>query len=88
MAGTTSTSAGGGSAGGHSSGGGGSHRDAAFFAARQLVIEQQMRYWAAGMCGLLAVFVLYHWTKRLCVKLELSGKSSGPLTRPFVAGSR
>ncbi|KAK4194574.1 putative ferric reductase transmembrane component [Triangularia verruculosa] len=60
----------------------------AMFAARQKVSEQVMRYYAAGICGLIAVFVLFHWTRLLVVRLERSKKPLGMFSRPFVATSR
>ncbi|KAK3305373.1 ferric reductase NAD binding domain-containing protein [Chaetomium strumarium] len=61
---------------------------AAFFAQRQLVTERMMRYYAAGICGVIAVFVIFHWTRRLCVRVEQSKRPAGWLGRPFVASSR
>lgn len=61
---------------------------AAFFAARQIVIDRMMRYFAAGICGLIAVFVVFHWARWLCVKIERSKTPAGVLGRPFVATSR
>lgn len=60
----------------------------AFFAQRQLVTDRMMRYFAAGICGLIAVFVVFHWARWLCVKVERSKKSAGVLGRPFVASTR
>ncbi|KAL2162392.1 hypothetical protein VTH06DRAFT_7305 [Thermothelomyces fergusii] len=34
----------------------------AFFAQRQVLSERLMRYYAAAICGLVAVFVVFHWT--------------------------
>ena len=60
----------------------------AYFAQRQLVIERIMKYWAAGICGLVAVFVLFHWARWFCVKVERSNKPYGAFGRPFVTSSR
>ncbi len=81
----------GGSAGGSSDGGHGASSGAgmaAFFAARQIVIERMMKYYAAGLCGLIAVFVVFHWVRWVCVNVERSNKPAGILGRPFVACSR
>jgi hypothetical protein len=61
---------------------------AAFFAQRQVVIERMMKYYAAGLCGLIAVFVVFHWVRWVCVNVERSNKPAGILGRPFVACSR
>ncbi len=61
---------------------------AAFFAQRQVLIDRMMRYYAAGICGLIAVFVVFHWARWLCVKIERSKTPAGLLGRPFVAASR
>lgn len=60
----------------------------AFFAQRQLVTDRMMRYFAAGLCGLIALFVVFHWARWLCVKVERSKKFAGLLGRPFVASTR
>ncbi|KAK3994646.1 putative ferric reductase transmembrane component [Cladorrhinum sp. PSN332] len=60
----------------------------AYFAARRAKSEEALTYYAAGLCGLIAVFVLFHWTRWLCVKLETSKKPLGIVGRPFVAASR
>ncbi|EAQ84669.1 hypothetical protein CHGG_08683 [Chaetomium globosum CBS 148.51] len=78
---------------GQSANGGNGHGNAArateaFFAQRQVVIERIMKYWAAGICGLIAVFVLFHWARWFCVKVERSNKPYGVFGRPFVASSR
>ncbi|KAK4240213.1 hypothetical protein C8A03DRAFT_42254 [Achaetomium macrosporum] len=61
---------------------------AAFFAQRQIVTERMMRYYAAGICGLVAVFIIFHWTRWLCVRVERPKRPAGLLGRPFVASSR
>lgn len=60
---------------------------AAMFAARQIVVERQMRYWAAGICGLIAAFVILHWTRVIYSKLARSN-SSIPFAAPFSAVTR
>jgi hypothetical protein len=60
----------------------------AYFAKRQVVIERMMKYYAAGICGLIAVFVIFHWTRWLCAKRERSKGTAGALGYPFVASSR
>ncbi|KAL2129389.1 hypothetical protein VTI74DRAFT_7847 [Chaetomium olivicolor] len=50
-----------------------------------------LRYFAAGLCSIFAIFVLFHWARWLCVKVERStkpGRVSRILGRPFVASSR
>jgi len=69
----------------------GGHEDparAAFFATRQLVSERVVKLYAAGLCGLIAVFVVFHWTRLLCVKLQRSWKGASVLERPFLLISR
>lgn len=71
--------------------GAGGHDDpvrTAFFAARQLVSERVMKIYAAGLCALIAVFVVFHWTRWLCVKLGRSWKGASVLERPFIMISR
>jgi hypothetical protein len=87
------TSSGGGHGAGTTQGstGGGGHDSpsmAAFFAQRQLVIERVMQYYAAGLCGLIAAFVIFRWARWLCAKVERSSKPAGVLGRPFVGSSR
>jgi len=60
----------------------------AYFAQRQIQIEQIVKYYAAGICGLIAVFVLFHWARWFCVKVERSKRPAGALGRPFVASTR
>jgi len=84
MAGTTSNSTGQGAQGASKGGSGPS------FTARKLANEEQMRIYAASLCGLIAVFILFHWTRWLCAKIERSMKSGGSslLGQPFVRSSR
>ncbi|KAK0616286.1 ferric reductase NAD binding domain-containing protein [Immersiella caudata] len=60
------------------------------FTARKLANEEQIRIYAASLCGLIAVFVLFHWTRWLCARVERSMKSNGKsaLGLPFVRASR
>jgi hypothetical protein len=86
MAGPTPTAPGGNSTGqGASRGGTGPS-----FTARKFANEQQMRIYAASLCGLIAVFILFHWTRWLCARIERSMKSGGKsaLGLPFVRASR
>jgi hypothetical protein len=61
---------------------------AAFFAQRQVVIDRMMKYYATGICGLIAVFVIFHWARSLCVKIGWSKAPVGVLGRPLIAISR
>ncbi|KAK0644529.1 ferric reductase NAD binding domain-containing protein [Cercophora newfieldiana] len=60
------------------------------FTARKLANESQMRIYAASLCGLIALFILFHWTRWLCARIERSMKSGGKsvLGEPFVKASR
>lgn len=60
----------------------------AMFAQRQRVVEQQMRYFAAGICGLIAIFVILHWTRALYSKLARNSSSPTPFAAPFSAVTR
>lgn len=60
----------------------------AYFIQRQIQIERIMSYWAAGICSLIAIFVLFHWARWLCVKVERSRRPAGVIGRPFVATTR
>ncbi|CAN8106228.1 unnamed protein product [Discula destructiva] len=53
----------------------GASSQASYFAARTRVNQQQMRYFAAGVCGLIAVFILAHWLRVLFNKLSTSPKN-------------
>ena len=79
---------GGGAGGGNTGGHGESPAMLAFFAQRQIVTERVMKYYAAGLCGLIAVFVVFHWTHWLCVKVERSTRPPRLLGFPLVASSR
>lgn len=61
---------------------------AAFFARRQAMTERVLKYYAAGLCGLIAIFIIFRWTRLLCAELGRSKKPAGVLFRPFVVGSR
>jgi len=61
---------------------------AAYFAARHKVVERAMKHYAAGLCGLIAIFVLWRWVRWLSVKMERKRKPAGALGKPFVAVSR
>lgn len=52
------------------------------------MMEMSIKYYAAGLCGLIAIFVVFHWTRWLCVRMERSKKPFGVLGRPVVEGSR
>ncbi|KAK4126680.1 hypothetical protein N657DRAFT_566591 [Parathielavia appendiculata] len=86
-------SSGGGHGGSTGAGDTGSHGHsnpamAAYFAQRQAVTERMMEYYAAGICGLMALFVVLHWTRWLWAKAEGSNRTAGVLELPFVACSR
>jgi hypothetical protein len=60
----------------------------AMFARRQMIVERQMKYFAAGICGLIAIFVILHWTRALYSRIARSSRSSMPLAAPFSALTR
>lgn len=60
----------------------------AFFAMRQRKNEHMMKMYAAALCGLVALFVVFHWTRWLCVRAERSWRPLATLGRPFVAIER
>ena len=88
--GNTSGSHGGSAGGSHGGGGHGNPAMAAIFAQRQLVTDRQMKLYAASLCGLIAIFVLFHWARWLCTRAErsLNSGKTPVLGRPFVMGSR
>ncbi|KAJ4395932.1 hypothetical protein N0V93_000148 [Gnomoniopsis smithogilvyi] len=45
------------------------------FTARTLTNRQQLRYYAAGICGLMAVFIITHWLRVVFNKLSPSSKN-------------
>ncbi len=71
---------------GNSTAGGGQHPPN--FAMRAMVNNRMMKMYAAGLCGLLAVFIVSHWTRQLFVYLQRSSKISAAMGRPFVLVSR
>ncbi|KAK5661684.1 hypothetical protein OQA88_9784 [Cercophora sp. LCS_1] len=76
--------------GGLVSGGPSNPANAAAFALRKLLNERQMKIYAASLCGLLAIFILFHWTRWLVTKHERSSKSGqgSGLGKPVVRASR
>ncbi|KAK3935907.1 putative ferric reductase transmembrane component [Diplogelasinospora grovesii] len=92
MTGPTPSSAhGGGGQNGGGGGGGGGHGGAAqgaFFAARQAATERQLIYYAVGLCGLIGVFVFFHWTRWLLVKVPQSSRAARILGHPILLTSR
>lgn len=60
----------------------------AFFAARQRKNEHMMKMYALALCGLVALFFVFHWTRWLCVRAERSWRPLATLGRPFVAIER
>jgi hypothetical protein len=73
MAGDTNSTMGGGAGRGGSS-------MASYFAQKELVNEQQGRYFAAGVSGLMAIFIISHW-----VRWFLGVSSLGRVVRKPVA---
>ncbi|KAH8887715.1 hypothetical protein GQ53DRAFT_655205 [Thozetella sp. PMI_491] len=74
---------------GNSTGGDGYHGPSpAFFAQRQKVNERMMQMYAAGICGLLILFIVGHWARVLFVYLQQSSRVSTVLCRPFVLITR
>ncbi len=47
--------------------------------------EKTMKYYAAALCGIIAIFTFLHWTRRLVSKVQ---RTPTPLTYPFIAVSR
>ncbi|KAK3503495.1 ferric reductase NAD binding domain-containing protein [Neurospora crassa] len=60
----------------------------AFFAMRQRKNEHMMQMYAAALCGLVALFIVFHWTRWFFVRAERSWKPLATLGRPFVAIER
>jgi hypothetical protein len=77
----------GGAAGGHGGGGGGgpSGPMAAKYKARTEANEDQMRYYAAALCGLMAIFVLFHLARVGARKMGVANKH---VFSPFHSVSR
>ncbi|KAL1902966.1 hypothetical protein Sste5346_000878 [Sporothrix stenoceras] len=79
--------------GGHGGGGGGGHgggspfnpAQAAMFALRQKYNEKTATYFAAAICGLIAIFTFLHWTRKL---VSRSHVVPAALSSPFVVVSR
>ncbi len=55
------------------------------FIMRQHKNEMTVQYLAAALCGIIALFVILHWTRRLVTRAH---PSPTPLTKPFVLASR
>lgn len=60
----------------------------AFFAARQRKNEHMMKMYAAALCGLIALFVVFHWMRWLCVRAERSWRPLAVAGRPLIAIER
>ena len=58
---------------------------AAMFAARTRTNQQQLRYFAAGICGLMGIFIIFHWIRYVFNKSSMRGTA---ITRPFSVISR
>ncbi|KAK0707580.1 ferric reductase NAD binding domain-containing protein [Lasiosphaeris hirsuta] len=76
-----------------STGGGAGHANpalAAMFAERAIVTNRLMKSYAAALCGLIAIFVLFHWARWLSMRTErsLNRDKSSILGRPFVTVTR
>jgi hypothetical protein len=52
----------------------------AYFAARLIANRKQATYWAAGICGLLAVFIAYHWARQLASRASMPPSVKGPFS--------
>lgn len=55
----------------------------AMFAARLRVNQQQLRYFAAGICALMGLFIVFHWIRYICNKASSKNKSNTAATYPF-----
>ncbi|KUI55365.1 Ferric/cupric reductase transmembrane component 2 [Cytospora mali] len=55
------------------------------FAARTRVNQQQLRYYAAGICGLVGIFIIFHWVRYVFNKPALRRTA---ITHPFRVISR
>lgn len=61
----------------------------AMFAARLRVNQQQLRYFAAGICALMGLFIVFHWIRYLFNRASSKSKSSpGVAYYPFRLLSR
>ncbi|CAK7211343.1 hypothetical protein SCUCBS95973_001080 [Sporothrix curviconia] len=72
------------SMGGHGGHGPTDPAQAKRFAARLLNNEKAATYYAAAICGIIAIFTFLHWTRRLVSRSQLPAA----LSRPFVVISR
>ncbi len=73
------------SGGGHDGGGDAAANKAAASARRQHNNDMAAEYFAAAMCGLIAIFTLLHWTRLL---FSRSHRIPTGLSKPFVVVSR
>ncbi|KAK6070246.1 ferric reductase like transmembrane component [Seiridium cupressi] len=73
------------STGGQSSGG--PSANAAIFAARQAASELALEYYAAALCGIIAIFIIGHWTRLLVNKRKVPGGLAKAMS-PLAAVSR
>ncbi|KAK9774496.1 putative Ferric reductase like transmembrane component [Seiridium cardinale] len=71
--------------GGHSSSG--PSANAAMFAARQAASELALEYYAAALCGIIAIFMIGHWTRLLVNKRKVPGGLAKAMS-PLAAVSR
>ncbi|GAB1316232.1 Ferric reductase NAD binding domain-containing protein [Madurella fahalii] len=60
----------------------------AFFAERKVATEFALRIMVAAICGLILIYVIPYWTRRLFARLDTSRGPLRVLARPFVASSR
>lgn len=75
----------GGGGGGHGGGSPFSPAQAAMFAVRQKYNEKTATYFAAAICGLIAIFTFLHWARKL---VSRSHVVPAALSKPFVVISR
>lgn len=63
---------------------------AAMFAKRTAINQEYQRYFAAGICSLIGVFIFFHWTRHFSNKGRSASPGSGSsfLVRPFKSISR
>lgn len=60
----------------------------AMFAARLRVNQQQLRYFAAGICALMGLFIVLHWIRYLFNKATSKSRSNSGIAYPFRLLSR
>lgn len=60
----------------------------AMFAARLRTNQQQLRYFAAGICALMGLFIVVHWIRYLFNKADSKSRSSSRVAYPFRLISR